>query len=630
MCLLALSPFLLNGQGIPQPVSFSVTNDLSSVTAGEKTDIILDAEIEGDWHLYSITIPENGPVPTSFSVTSDNAFLHGDVSESEADINYDPNFDMDLGWHSKSARFTIPVVLNVNETGEYVVDIGARYMVCNDNMCLPPRTVPVTVPVTVTEVSDNPIQVSQNTGTAESEKESEGAQETSIQQEDDDILSEGVGGFIWLALTAGLAALLTPCVFPMIPLTVSFFSKQGDGSRSTSVKNALIYGLAIVGTFTLLGVLLSLILGASGVNKFASNPWVNLSIGVIFIIFAVSLLGAFELRLPYQLTNYLNRQSNDKSGLAGIIFMGLTISAVSFSCTAPFVGAILAATTKGAWFYPIIGMMVFSGAFAIPFILFSMFPQWLESLPKSGSWMNTIKVVLGFVELAAAYKFISNADLVWSWGLITRPFAIASWIVFSLLAGIYILGKLRLKHEQKVETVTTTRLLFSMPFFIFSIYLLPGLMGASLGIWDAWLPPKQATDVSVVNAIPRSGGGTDYDETAWYDSYEEALEVAKETGKPIFIDFTGYTCTNCRAMESNVFPLDDVQELFDNYVLVKLYTDDGVHGQKHQLFQFDLTGTVALPTYVVIDSETENLEHKISGYIPKEKFVDFLSRGLSN
>jgi len=622
---MALSPFLLNGQGIPQPVSFTVVNDLSSVTAGEKTDIVFDAKIEGDWHLYSITIPENGPVPTSFSVKSDNAFQYGDVSESEPDINYDPNFDMDLGWHSKTAQFTIPIVLDIDEAGEYVVDIGARYMVCNDNMCLPPRTVPVTVPVTVTTISDNPVE---NPASASEDVVDEGSAQPSIDQ-DEDILNEGVGGFIWLALTAGLAALLTPCVFPMIPLTVSFFSKQGDGSRSTSVKNALIYGLAIVGTFTFLGVLLSLILGASGANKFASNPWVNLSIGIIFIFFAVSLLGAFELRLPYQLTNYLNRQSNEKSGLAGIIFMGLTISAVSFSCTAPFVGAILAATTKGAWFYPIIGMMVFSGAFAIPFVLFSMFPQWLESLPKSGSWMNTIKVVLGFVELAAAYKFISNADLVWSWGLITRPFAIASWIVFSLLAGIYILGKIRLKHEQKVETVSTTRLMFSMPFFILSIYFLPGLLGASLGTWDAWLPPKQATDISVVNAIPRSGGGeANNGEGEWYDSYEEALEVAQDTGRPIFIDFTGYTCTNCRAMESNVFPLEDVQELFDNYVLVKLYTDDGVHGQKHQLFQFELTGTVALPTYVVIDPETEKLEQKISGYIAKDKFANFLRSGL--
>lgn len=620
---MTVSPFFLSAQGITSPVTFTVLSNHNQVIAGEPFVVTIRADIEGKWHLYSLDVPPNGPIATTFTISNDSAILLDSLSESKPESVYDPNFDIQLGWHTSFAEFYLPIVVTAQATGNLFIDVNVRYMVCDDSMCLPPTTRTVSIPAKVTSVNDTAIQ---NYLTDISNSGSDVNSPLSSSQSDN-LLRADVWSFIWLALTAGFAALLTPCVFPMIPLTVSYFSKQGDGSRAKAVSNALFYGLSIILTFTILGAILSLALGASGVNQFASNPWVNLFIGVIFVLFAISLLGLFELRLPHQLTNYLNRQSNTQSGFVGIIFMGLTISAVSFSCTAPFVGAILAATTKGAWFYPIIGMVIFSTAFALPFIVFAMFPSWLESLPQSGSWMNSVKVILGFVEFAAAYKFISNADLVWGWGMVSRPFTIASWIVLAFLAGFYLLGKLQMKYEKQPEFITTLRLLFSLPFFIFAVYLIPGLLGASLGIWDAWLPPKQATDVSVVAAIGKMGGSvSNSNDEGWYSTMDEVNEVAKTSGKYVFIDFTGYTCTNCRAMESNIFPLDDVKESFQKYERVKLYTDGGKDASKNQLYQFELTGTVALPTYAIINPKNGNLVDRISGYMAEEKFLKFLNR----
>ncbi len=310
--------------------------------------------------------------------------------------------------------------------------------------------------------------------------------------------------------------------------------------------------------------------------------------------------------------------------------MALTISAVSFSCTAPFVGGVLAATTGGEWFYPIIGMAGFSAAFASPFVLFALFPRWLESLPKSGSWMNIVKVLLGFIELAAAIKFLSNADLVWEWGIVSRPFAIAAWIAIFLLAGLYVLGVYSINQETRSAKIGTGRLMLAMPFILFSFYLIPGLMGASLGIWDAWLPPKQATDVSVVRSFAQQGGniGNSSDSEMWSDNYEESRKKAAEANKPLFIDFTGYTCTNCRAMETNVFPLEPIKKRFAKMEQVRLYTDDGSDGPENQKFQFELTGTVALPTYVILDPKSETILRQLVGYADKEKFQRFLDAGL--
>lgn len=619
-----LSPFFVQAQFL-DPVSFTVTDVPDEVQAGEVFDITVRADIEGKWHLYSINNdPDAGPYPTKFSVTNDYISIAGEVRESEPVIDYDPNFDVELGWHTGEAIFTVPVAFSAESSGSSTISLEVFYQVCDDKSCLPPKTKTIDHTVNIAGVSGTPYNGSAADNNSASKQNEEAVVSTSS------IGGEGIAGFFWLALTAGFAALLTPCVFPMIPLTVSFFSKQNAGEGRRAVGPALGFGFAIIATFTILGALLAVFIGASGANQFAANPWVNLMIAVVLVVFALSLLGAFELRLPHQFTNWLNRQSNEKSGFLGVLFMALTISAVSFSCTAPFVGAVLAATTGGEWFYPIIGMIGFSAAFASPFVLFALFPRWLESLPQSGSWMNVVKVLLGFIELAAAFKFLSNADLVWEWGIVSRPLTIAAWIVIFLLAGLYVLGVFAMKYEEKPKSIGTRRLLLSMPFLLFSFYLIPGLLGASLGIWDAWLPPKQATDVSVVYSISQRGGGAAESNGLenWSDDYEASVERAAEQGKPVFIDFTGYTCTNCRAMETNVFPLASVQEKFDQMELVRLYTDDGTDGPANQKFQFQLTGTVALPTYVIVNPETEKIIVQLVGYTQKEKFGNFLEQGL--
>lgn len=626
IALLALSPFFVYGQ-LLDPVDYQITDIPDTVQAGEVFSVTVDATIEGDWHLYSINNdPDAGPFPTAFSSGSSELAVADTVRESDAEIAFDPNFNTELGWHSKNASFTIPVAFKPDLEGSQSLILEVLYQVCDDVSCLPPKTKQIESEIVLAGVASSPF----------SDFPEEEVEEAEIVQEEQEyeltssagFSSDSVWGFLWLAITAGLAALLTPCVFPLIPLTVSYFSNQGEAKgNKTGWGQAVIFGLSIVIIFTALGGLLALILGVSGVSQFASNPWVNLIIGVMFVFFGVSLLGMFELRLPYQLTNWLNRKSNESGGMVGTLFMGMTISAVSFSCTAPFVGAVLAATTGGEWFYPIVGMLGFSGAFASPFILFAMFPGWLESLPKSGAWMNIVKVLLGFIILAAAFKFLANADIIWQWGLVTRPLAISAWITFFFLAGLYVLGMFTLHGDKKPESITTGRLLLSIPFLLFSFYLIPGLMGASLGIWDAWLPSKQPTDVSVVNSISTLGGSSDTDEV-WSNNYESSIEAAKVENVPVFLDFTGYTCTNCRAMESTVFPMEDIQSKFAMMEKVKLYTDGGQSATENQQFQFKLTGTVALPTYVIVDPHSGKVLDQLIGYTKAEKFEEFLDRGI--
>lgn len=615
-----LSPFFLYAQ-IPDPVKYEVSEIPDTVKAGEVFEITIEASIEGKWHLYSVlNDPDAGPYPTKFSAKSPNFVLAGKVSESEADIEYDPNFEAELGWHTSFASFTIPVAIRSKLKGNQTLDIEVYYQVCDDRVCLPPKSKSIIASVEVSGVADEiyegAIGGADNAGSKVNRSSNKGS-----------LSSNGIFSFLWIAIVAGFAALLTPCVFPMIPLTVSYFSKQEDAKKGMS--SALIFGVAIVITFTVLGAVLAALLGASGAQNFASNPFVNLIIAFVLIGFALSLLGMYELQLPHQLTNFLNKKSNESSGLVGILFMAMTISAVSFSCTAPFVGAVFTATVGGEWFYPILGMIGFSTAFASPFVLFAMFPKWLEALPKSGSWMNIVKVLLGFIELAAAFKFLSNADLVWQWGIISRPLTIAFWIVIFLIAGMYVLGFLTLKHESKQEQISTGRMLLAMPFLMFSFYLIPGLLGSSLGIWDAFLPPKQATDVSLVASIGVGGSGSTSADEGWSEDFKGSVASAKESGKAVFIDFTGYTCTNCRAMETTVFPLDEVQRAFGEMELVKLYTDGGKAAKDNQMIQFELTGNIALPTYVIYDPVSETVIDQILGYTKAEKFTSFLSEGLN-
>ena len=685
--LLFLVMLFLSQEGMAQlldPVSYQVRQSPEQVAAGEIFSIQIEATIDGEWHLYSVNNdPADGPYPTQFSSVRPNLLIAGDVTETEPTIVFDPNFQTELGWHAKSALFTVPLAFHPELSGNQKIVLDVLYQVCDDVSCLPPKTKTIESEILLEgepgptaqlasfgEVDDGDLTYNSSveaiTDQAGQQRQlgnngQAGQSDSSTSQpfaltSSSDIASDSIWAFLWLAILAGFAAILTPCVFPLIPLTVSYFSSDairkggptrtgtatdgpsntGNSTEGPSVTEspwvqAIMFGLSIVFIFTLLGGLLSLILGVSGVSQFASNPYVNTFIGLIFILFAMSMLGMFELRLPYQLTNWLNKKSNDSGGFIGTLFMALTVSAVSFSCTAPFIGAVLAATTTGEWFAPIIGMIGFSAALSSPFVLFAMFPNWLQGLPKSGAWMNSIKSVLAFIILAASIKFLANADIIFGWGFITRPLGIAAWITFFFLAGLYILGVYGLHGEKRPETLSAGRVMISIPFFLFTFYLLPGLMGANLGFWDAYLPTRHVNEVSLVQSIERiSGGGstTQSKEDTWSSNYEESVLSATENNQPIFIDFTGYTCTNCKAMEANVFPDPNVQELFAQMEKVKLYTDGGSDAEKNQTFQFELTGTLALPTYAIVDPQTGQVLDQLIGYTRAPDFEAFLRQGL--
>jgi len=635
------------------PVTYEIKQAPEEVAAGEIFSIQVEATIEGEWHLYSVNNdPADGPYPTQFSSGRTNLLLAGAVQETEPTIVFDPNFQTELGWHAKSALFTIPLAFHPELTGNQKIVLDVLYQVCDDISCLPPKTKTIDTEIrlqgdpepSLLFASFGPLDSSDLTGESGSDSASDSDSESSLDSSSgsdrdtpftltssSDIASDNIWSFLWLAILAGFAAILTPCVFPLIPLTVSYFSADANRNNGSPWIQALIFGLSIVFIFTLLGGLLSLILGVSGVSQFASNPYVNTFIGLIFILFAMSMLGMFELRLPYQVTNWLNKKSNDSGGSIGTLFMALTVSAVSFSCTAPFIGAVLAATTSGEWFTPMIGMIGFSAALSSPFVLFAMFPNWLQRLPKSGSWMNAVKSVLAFIILAASIKFLANADIIFGWGFISRPLGIAAWITFFFLAGLYILGMYGLHGEKRPDSITAGRVMLSIPFFLFSFYLFPGLMGANLGFWDAYLPSRQVNEVSLIQSLGRyagTGGALESNEGAWSSSYDASVTSAIENNQPVFIDFTGYTCTNCKAMEANVFPDPKVQELFAQMEKVKLYTDGGADAEKNQTFQFELTGTLALPTYAIVDPQTGQVLDQLIGYTKTTDFEAFLQQGL--
>ncbi len=678
-----LISFGFASQSGPDDVTWTIVADPDPVQAGESTMIRFVVELSPDWYLYAMDSEGGKPLEIDLMEMSDGLDPSGVFTQSEPDVKYDVNFEMDVRSFEGIAEFETEVFVAQEAEGEANIKGEIRYQYCNANICIPaneefelsftisPSNISVEVAEDATEVTP-PVKKEEEVSDSEAEKilpivaaveEAGDSEKEAVLSETKDVKrstrpmvavekksldaslapigvdgiqkSKGLWAFLLLAFGAGFAALLTPCVFPMIPLTISFFSKQ-SGNRGQAVRMSLLYGLSIIVIFTALGVLMALLVGAAGAQTIASNPWINLFIGVVFVAFALSLLGMFELRLPNGLLNYFNRKSSEGgTSIAGVLFMGTTLTLVSFSCTAPFVGALLATAASKEFIWPILGMVAFSGAFALPFIFFAMFPKWLESLPRSGSWMNVVKVTLGFVELAAAFKFLSNADLVWQWGLLSRPLVIAAWIVIFAVAGIYLLGKIRIGHEPLVEKLGTGRMLMGMSFLALSLYLIPGLLGGPLNNLDAYLPPRQATDIGLAGITALAAGSQDSGELNWLSNntldhevaMSEAFSKAQTQNKPIFVDFTGYTCSNCRQMESTVFRQTGVaRSLTDDFVLLQLYTDHPESGRELQKYQLQLTGTVALPTYAILTPQGELL-HLWAGMASKDEFLAFLNTG---
>ena len=566
--------------------------------SGDRFQAGLEAEIEPGWHLYATDQPAGGPIPTTISVSPGSPFnLSGPVAAPKPTIKFDPNFNIETKFFENRVTLSVPLVASRDAKREEL-GLDVRFQLCNDTFCLPPKT------VGVTSNGTEDVKRSQVSGSSSVSGSTPRNSNAAGEAGPSGPLNEDIWSFIWLAATLGALSLLTPCVFPMIPITVSYFTNHSAGHRSKSIRLATVYSVGIIATFTLLGMVLALFVGAAGINLFAANPWVNLLITAVFLFFAFNLFGAYEINVPTHLLTSLDRitrsHEGEGSGVIGALLMGLTFTLTSFTCTSPFVGTILVSASQGNWRMPLAGMLAYSTVFALPFFILALVPQWVAQLPRAGSWMNSVKVAMGFLEVAAALKFLSNVDLVWKWGIFTRSIVLALWVAIGVILSLYLLGKFQLSHDSKPERIGAFRLVCAIVALGISFYLLTGLFGAKLGEIEAFLPPDLSASASTIGNSA---------ERRWItNDLEAAQQKAASEGKPIFVDFTGYTCTNCRWMEANIFPLRNVDEIFGDFVLLRLYTDgEGEIYEKQQRMEEEMFGTVALPYYAVLDAEGKAL-----------------------
>ena len=653
---LFLSLFFLSGFQLFAQILEPVKWTFESKQDEKETTLIFKATIEEGWHLYDTELPEGGPIKTSIHFADSTLFeFSGDLAKDPLPTEvFDKTFNMKLGYFSNQVVFTQKIKLKKAEKVE--IKGFVEFMSCNDETCTPP---------TEAEFSFN-LNSSQDSKTI-----------TTPSVTPDTNQKSGSGNlllFLFFSFLAGLAAILTPCVFPMIPMTVSFFMNSGK-SKLKSRLNAMFYGFSIIAIYTIIGTLVAVIFGPGAAN-WLSTHWIpNLIFFAVFMVFAFSFFGMFEIVLPSWLVNKSDKQV-DKGGLVGSFFMALTLVLVSFSCTGPIVGAILVESAGGQILKPIVGMFGFSLAFALPFTLFALFPAWLNNLPKSGGWLNSVKVVLGFLELALGLKFLSVADQTYHWGILDREVYLAFWIVIFALLGVYLLGKLKFAHDSDVKHVTVPRLLLAIVSFAFVVYLLPGMFGAPLKAISGYLPPQATHDFDLHQIIrdeiklgtphQTASGLTVRNEEICdkpkfseflhlphglegYFDYEQGMACARKQNKPVFIDFTGHGCVNCREMEANVWSDPRVLErLKNNFVVIALYVDDKstlpesewitstydgkvkkTLGKKYADFQISRYGVNAQPYYVLLDGKEQKLIEPRAYDLNADHFVEFLDTALA-
>jgi thiol:disulfide interchange protein DsbD len=633
----------VHGQ-ILEPIKWSTSVNKISET---EYDLVATATIEKNWHLYSQNVPDDGPIPTalSFKITPDFDLV-GSTSEEEGHTVDDPVFEMTIKYFENKATFKQRI--NVLNENSFKILGEVEFMVCDDANCIPPTTV------------DLEFSIKGKSGVISSTENSTIIKETKQQKSSDKSL---LTIFI-IAFLSGFAALLTPCVFPMIPMTVSFFTKQSK-SKAAGIRNAVIYGTSIVLIYVVLGLLVSAIFGADALNALSTNVWFNIIFFLLLIIFAVSFLGAFEIVLPSSWGTKVDAQA-DRGGLVGIFFMALALAIVSFSCTGPIVGTLLVeAAAGGNQIGPIIGMLGFSLALAIPFALFAAFPGWLNSLPKSGGWLNTIKVVLGFLELALAFKFLSSADLVLQLHWLEREVFLAIWIAIFGVLALYLFGKIQLPHDSPLTHISVGRLSLGILSLTFTIYMIPGLWGAPLNLISAFPPAQHYSESPYGVGFTKLGEGPNASHSELpegahvmpphdiiaFDDYDKGLAYAKKVGKPVMLDFTGHACVNCRKMEQNVWAKDKILPILKNeVVLISLYVDDKrplpeaeeiesklrpgkklkYIGQKWSEFQTIKYGANAQPFYVLMDHNGENLIVPVAYTPDVEQYHNWLKKGIAN
>ncbi len=625
-------PLILYAQN---PVSWTIESDAKGKTLkqDEKTQVKLKAKIEANWYLYDLEQPGKGPFPTKITVPEDSKFaLDSNPKSIGAKTKFDPNFNINTQTFAETAEFIVPLKATGDANGDDLA-INVRYQVCDDKVCLPPKTVKVSFSGfedvkrsgQPSVVSDQQIENNQTPANTEPPP----ANNLNSANPANSVNSENLWSFIWLAITLGALSLLTPCVFPMIPITVSYFTNHSSGSRQKAVKLATVYSLGIIATFTILGMLLAIFVGAAGINLFAANPWVNILIAGIFLFFAFNLFGAYEITIPTgvltKLDNLTRSKEGEGSGIIGALLMGLTFTLTSFTCTSPFVGTILVTASSGDWQMPLVGLLAFSTIFALPFFVLALIPQYASSLPRAGGWMNSIKVTMGFLEVAAAMKFISNVDLIWKWGIFTRDVVLSTWIAIGIILAIYLLGKFQLPHDSKPERIGAIRVMSAVVSLAISFYLLTGLFGAKLGELESFLPPDLEGNSARMF-------GNSREELSWLkDDLDGALAQAKAENKRVFVDFTGYTCTNCRWMEANVFVKKNVEAEMSKFVLVKLFTDgEGEIYERQQQYQEKNFQTVALPFYAILEPDGKTVSTFPGLTRNVQQFVDFLKKAQNN
>lgn len=646
------------------PAKWTYETSVNEAKTGDEIELIFKASIDKEWYLYSSEFPcEDGPIKTSFNLVPHPSYqLVGNLVPINPVDKYDDIFECDVKIFKKTAEFRQKIKIlstPLSIKGE------SDYQVCTETtgQCVPggeefsfnlkvsgealqnQQQEEVKIPtIDNAPVSTiNPFNHAETTGPI---------LDSSLVKEDP--AGKSLFGFLLISFLAGLAALITPCVFPMIPMTVSFFTGRGTRFK------ALMYGFFIILIYSLIGAALAPLMGPETANHL-STEWIpNLIFFLVFIIFGLSFLGLFEITLPGSIINKVDQQA-DKGGLAGVFFMAFTLVLVSFSCTGPIVGSILVSSAGGEFLKPILGMFAFALAFAIPFTLFAIFPNWMKSLPKSGGWLNTVKVVLGFVEIALAFKFLSIADQAFHWGILDREINIAIWIVIVVLIGIYLMKGFRMPgdtgKDAEDKTVSVPRISLAMIAFVFAVYLVPGMWGAPLKALAGYLPPMYTHDFNVVPSAEKSGSVCDEPKYAdflhlphglnGYFDYDQALACARLQGKPLFIDFTGHGCTNCREMEANVWSNPQVlQRLNTDYVVVALYVDDKTElpendwytstydnkvkktiGKQNADLQITNLNNNAQPFYVLVGNDERVLVSPYGYNLNAEKFVQFLDAG---
>ena len=651
-------------------------------------EIVFKANIESGWHMYDMKLPEGGPVSTSISIDLlQGAELIGEPVASVPPVEvFDNQFNMNIRWFSNTVSFVQKI--RVTDAKKFKLSGEVEYMVCNDETCLPPERIPFSFDRS--HIKNMPDTESQDGALTDSKTDEQVVSDDSlhisaVDNESESLASESSGGvqvkkvFAELALSdvtekesvslwapvidqlkalgdsttsatdnsyiyifiagflGGLLALLTPCVWPMIPMTVSFFLKRTK-SRKKAIGDALLYGFSIIAIYLAMGLLITGVFGASALNNLSTNAVFNILFFLLLIVFAVSFFGAFEIVLPSSWTNKMDSKADATTGLLSIFFMAFTLVLVSFSCTGPIIGTLLVeAASQGNTVGPAIGMLGFSIALSVPFALFAIFPNMLQNMPKSGGWLNTVKVVLGFLELALALKFLSVADLAYGWRILDREVFLVLWIVIFVLLGLYLLGKISFRHDSELKYVSVPRLFMSIVSFSFALYMVPGLWGAPLKAISAFAPPLYTQDYNLYN-----------DEVhAHFDDYEAGMEYAAKEGKPVLIDFSGFGCVNCRKMEATVWTDVRVKHIIEtDFVLITLMVDDKTKlpknieieengrqrtlktvGDKWSYLQRSKFGANAQPFYVILDNEGQPLAPSYAYDENVPRYISFLENG---